>query len=433
MFFGFVTAAVLILVIIWWANNRPPNLRIPSHSLPAKNGYDNFVAAGKLAANIAHKSPASLGRENVEANSLAHLSMLVSELAPAHDQLRDGLKLECVQPPVRSPSDISRQLMALAGIRELCRELSGEALYYKESSQPGRAMQTLLDGAEMCAVFPRGGGQMGMPIGQMGICLAPMESLLGKLKPTELAHVAARLDHILKVMPSFGDIMREEADTETAIFISAAKEGAFSDYAAVLQTQRLTDNFGKVSRSALSDRIRAAGFMLANKSGFARMLHEYMNSLADEADHPYTGPSRVAHPDDMECDMDLWLYEMSRAAYLVMQARLILIRFEVALLEFRAAHGKFPSTLTELTSRYIVKLPDDPFAGHAGIPPIYRVNSSGSDYVMYSRGPNLIDNGGQPATATNALDANGNPTMPDSTGDIVAGKLFPPSPIKLSR
>src|SRR5207249_1345762 len=142
---------------------------IPSHAVPAANAYDRFVHAGAFALKIAHKSPYTLGSKAKFARSMTHLRALVRELAPAHAELRAGLRLECVHPPIRSIFDPTWQDQGL--IRELCRELAGEALFFDKSGQPGRAIETLLDAAEMCAALPKGDGFMGVMTGGLGVCL----------------------------------------------------------------------------------------------------------------------------------------------------------------------------------------------------------------------------------------------------------------------
>ena len=428
---GSLVIAGFMIALIWWVNNRPPQLEIPSHTLPAQNGYDSFVRAGQLAGNLIHKSPASLAPKQAEQARLpAHLRALVKELAPAHDQLRAGLKLECMQPSIRTINDVSAQSKNMGSIRTLCRELSGEALYYQQANQPRRAIDTLLDGAEMCAKMSHGAGTMGVPYGPMNICLAQLEPLLSKLVPADLSHVGSRLDRILNARVSFSQVMHEEARIEASEFISSLSDPRSRDYSAILNSQDFADSIRETKRSTVSRHLKAAQFMLANKTSISRSLYEYINKLAEESALQYTGSSKIDVPDLMDAEMNRWLYDQYRPNYLGAEARLVLLRLEVALLQYKVAHGKFPATLTELAPKHIGKLPDDPFAGREGVPPIYRVNSYGDDYVMYSLGPDVADNGGQPVDDIVTVTWAGSPMpgdsyFPNQRGDIVAGKLFP--------
>ncbi len=67
-------------------------------------------------------------------------------------------------------------------------------------------------------------------------------------------------------------------------------------------------------------------------------------------------------------------------------------RTAVALEQFRAAHGRYPGTLSELTPTYLDTVPADPFDGQA-----LRYRQHGNGYVLYSIGPDHEwENGGNP-------------------------------------
>jgi adenylosuccinate synthase len=72
-------------------------------------------------------------------------------------------------------------------------------------------------------------------------------------------------------------------------------------------------------------------------------------------------------------------------------------------------HGTYPERLPELAPRYLASAPVDPFG--LGKPLRYKRLDNGR-FLLYSRGPDLRDNGGTPGKWSGA------PTR----GDIVAGK-----------
>jgi hypothetical protein len=82
----------------------------------------------------------------------------------------------------------------------------------------------------------------------------------------------------------------------------------------------------------------------------------------------------------------------------------------VALEQFRAASGKYPATLNELTPNYLDAAPADPFDGQ---PLRYRLQGAG--YLLYSIGQDLKDDGGKRMHGTEFL------------GDIVFSVTTPPS------
>ena len=97
-----------------------------------------------------------------------------------------------------------------------------------------------------------------------------------------------------------------------------------------------------------------------------------------------------------------------------------LLMTSLALRAYSLDHqGTYPASLTELTPKYMTKLPIDPF-GNGTAPLVYR--NTGTSYLLYSIGPDGKDNGGAPFIHTNK---DGTLTqrycVPDDTGDIVAG------------
>ena len=67
----------------------------------------------------------------------------------------------------------------------------------------------------------------------------------------------------------------------------------------------------------------------------------------------------------------------------------------VALSAFRHDHGTYPAALDELLPDYMDELPRDPFRDS---PLGYIRHNGGDDYVLYSAGPNQVDDGGAEPT-----------------------------------
>jgi type II secretory pathway pseudopilin PulG len=97
-----------------------------------------------------------------------------------------------------------------------------------------------------------------------------------------------------------------------------------------------------------------------------------------------------------------------------------LFETQLALRAYLLDHGRYPATLDELIPGYLPSLPIDPFTD--GAPLKYRTTSSG--YLLYSVGPDTIDNGGTPIFDGTMSDGTPNYsalTTADEKGDIVAG------------
>ena len=95
----------------------------------------------------------------------------------------------------------------------------------------------------------------------------------------------------------------------------------------------------------------------------------------------------------------------------------------LALRAYKLDHsGTYPQTLGDLAPRYLSAVPLDPFATSA--PLQYRAISGSKAYLLYSVGPDGIDNGGTPMVyKTYPSAASGRRVLGDGdTGDIIAGK-----------
>ena len=58
---------------------------------------------------------------------------------------------------------------------------------------------------------------------------------------------------------------------------------------------------------------------------------------------------------------------------------------------YRGDQGVYPSSLAQLTPRYIASVPADPFTGN-----IFLYDSHDSGYLLYSTGRDMTDDGGTP-------------------------------------
>ena len=76
-----------------------------------------------------------------------------------------------------------------------------------------------------------------------------------------------------------------------------------------------------------------------------------------------------------------------------------LLASELALRGYQLEQGHPPARLDELVTNYLSKVPQDPFTGQ---PLIYR--PQGTNWLLYSVGPDGVDNGGRPAALSSKGD-----------------------------
>ena len=93
----------------------------------------------------------------------------------------------------------------------------------------------------------------------------------------------------------------------------------------------------------------------------------------------------------------------------------------LALRAYKLEHNVYPTKLQELVPNYLKQVPADPFGGEA-----LRYKRAGNSYVLWSIGPDGIDDGGTPIQSSQGPIAGQAPRLPqiglDSKGDYVAGK-----------
>lgn len=92
---------------------------------------------------------------------------------------------------------------------------------------------------------------------------------------------------------------------------------------------------------------------------------------------------------------ELWLSRGVRRRteqrHLLGVARLRLLIIELALRAYRCDQGQSPTSLISLVPKYLHSLPKDPFSGRT-----IAYRASGTNWVLYSVGPDGVDDGGKP-------------------------------------
>src|SRR5206468_1259851 len=105
-------------------------------------------------------------------------------------------------------------------------------------------------------------------------------------------------------------------------------------------------------------------------------------------------PSKVPVPDNVFTNMMGDVANQGRSKWVAAETRLLLLRIEVALYQFKADTGRFSTTLDQLIPAYIKTIPPDPFGGSSGGPLHYSVRQMSPGFLLYSVGADMTDNGG---------------------------------------
>lgn len=385
---------IAVLLIILFANNRPASVMIPTPKTPSPNGYDDFIAATKHIGSI--RSPLSDTSRPIDAWTVPQYEAFVRDNAQAMALVRAGLQKDCLTPPTRDLAGYD--YASFARLRELARIMAGESLYYLKIGQYGKAADSCLDVMELGVAFPHGGPLMHALIGgaveTIGAHYLP--EALAKLNPEELAQAAARLEKIQARRVSYSDIVTEEGYSSVATMANITR----------MTTSMATPTFSQLllaftpppSTSATApppniwSNIRYA---FSNKNAGYKQALAYYAAVAEDQKGYYTGKVNVRRPSNPMCSIiiDSSMITKSRSFYCRAQAITTMLQAETALRRYKADNGSYPASLKALTPKYLKKTPVDPFG--QGNPLCYKPLNNNQDFLLYSRGEDLKDDGGK--------------------------------------
>jgi len=408
---GVPALALLILFILYTANNRPPNIVIPTPTPPPNNAWNDFLAAARVIRTIPHKAPASMTNPpTTRAGLLAETALCTKEAAPGLAIMRSGFGKPCLAPPQRTYADLVIQ--DLAAFREVERTTTGVRLYYQLTNQPLKAADAALDGEEMAVMMPRGGTLITSLVGIAceAISLSRFEPLLPNLSKAELARVADRLDVIAAKRVPWSDIILEEGRASTAMLQATLRDPKNQGFKANFETVQALMGGSNGKPPSFQEALDAMRFMFADKNAMLREHLHYFEQLAQEGKGPYVRTSKVKLPNNLFTQIVGPISSQGRAKWQASDTILTLLRIEVALYRFKADHGFFPATLDLLSPVYLKSIPLDPFGSGKSLH--YARTKAAPGFLLYSVGSDRTDNGGRAGR------------YPDDQGfDIVAGWL----------
>ncbi len=423
MLLGLIAAVVLLApVAVFLVNNRPPDIRVHVPKMPKDNGFDYFVRAGEMVSRAGHLGPLSLSTKTPQQWTIPEYHAFLAANSPALAELRVGLGKPYRYPPVLDWTASSASFEHFARFRECARTLVGEGLYYDVSNQPGRAADSMLDCVEFGVTIPRGGTLIAGLVGVTVECIGDryLEPVILKLPTAELARIAKRLERIQAKRVPYADVIRGEGlasvvnDVRLFSDPSTLKDLAnpvkwLADDFAMTSSGGPSSGGGRAKAGRVWENVR---FAFANKAAIIRENERYLKAVAMEQRGPYTGNSRVKVPNNPLAQSCMPVFVRARAASCRSEAITTLLQTEVALRRYKLDHGRYPDRLKQLAPAYLRAVPIDPFG--RGKPLRYKPLKGGSEYLLYSLGQDMRDDGG----AAVSLSSGG------GSGDYVAGELW---------
>lgn len=188
-----------LFFFIW--DTRP--LPVKQKPLPVPNGYDQFLAAGKML------EPTTTDYEKIDE---AELSALVTTNAQALAKLRAGLSNECRVPVNYNGTWPSTHIQDLIAFRTLAQNLAAAGRLAELQNSPGEAIRDYLDEIRFGNEAGRGGLLVDV---MMGVAIeghgqTALEKLTSVTDAAQCRQTAAELEQLDAQHQSWADVMETE-------------------------------------------------------------------------------------------------------------------------------------------------------------------------------------------------------------------------------
>ena len=411
------SAGILILagIVKWHAELMPENVTIPNPPSPVPNARDYYnraeaaVRDGKL---VTQESAAFDGNSHTLGATVAAFTSpldrhLVAENLPALALARQGLRYDYQSPRQRSfdyllkAFDNDQMIALLLGLQSRQKAASGDW---------AGAMNSDLDGIEYGESLRRQAPVLEVEDsfnrGQAGRNLA--WQAVGYLTSRQAKAASKRLFGILSHPVPFSDTLTEEK---------------WSTQGGLLQLFQNTD-----WRSATSgDDATPTPFLVSTNRHLQSPRNVY-DEYTREADvairrSQLSWPTRRTLPlqkSPPNALVTAWEATSVQCHQNGSDALSRMLLIELALRTYRLDRGAYPATLGQLVPAYLPSVPIDPFSN--GQP--FRYQLVRRRYLLYSVGPDTVDNGGEPILLPKKDGGGGvsyyHPIL-SSTGDLLAG------------
>jgi hypothetical protein len=403
---GLALLVIGITVRIIVANIEPTVTFPPPASLPSPNGFDFFLEATRQITREDQIKNLSSG-----AATGAEAASLLAANSNALKTLRKGLPMPYREPVLARGVDVT--FPHYAKFRELARLLALEGYQRKAAGDFSGATKSYLDAVTMGNQIPRGGGIIARLVGIacQAIGRRPIWRMVGQLDAPTAKAAARRIETLRKETWPCAETLTEEKYFAQAISLELFRDPA---KVAIAGAQD-----GEPDNREGAPLAMQAYFFIYSKRRMMHGLTTFMDRLIADASKPYADRTRSdPTPDDPLTRM---LAPPFVGAHLKQvaseESQIALLNLALALRAYRIEHGAYPSDLGQLVPAYISRVPDDPFA-HSD-PLIYRKEAD--DYVLYSVGPDGVDNAGRAIENAGDTESKRRAVTPGSTGDIVAG------------
>lgn len=263
--------------------------------------------------------------------------------------------------------------------RQTARLFTAEAKLLEQQGKYRQALDAYLDGFTYLHKILNGGNVLHLTHYFLGhtVLFEAIPSLLTKLSASEAEHGARRLEGILRT------------EYPLATLIAQDFRSWLTGWQRTVRGQSMRGFRLDLPQSDLERRT-----LYMPKAPLSQAAQQYAQQWIETAGKPYPEQQIVPYPPALQkLGTDLVVRSpediaLHIARYTYVRARLRLLYTALRLEAYRKAKGRYPARLSDMgNSSYFI----DPFSNK---PFVYR--PQGDRYVLYSVGPNTIDDGGAP-------------------------------------
>jgi hypothetical protein len=418
------SAVVLVVGIAWstWINdlNAMPIVHVPTLSMPSPNAFDYFVNAGNSAvegwpmsgtrppgANPRGPLTQVVDKPNLDDPAIMNAAdTLLKQNQGALATVEKGLAFQYRTSAVRS---FSQPLAYLAPFRKMARIMAFQAEVDAKRGDYHSALTSSLLAIRMGNEIPRGGVLIHYLVGSAceSIGRKPIWEYLNSLDAADCRRVITTLAQVDSRRATIADCLIEQKLLGEAGLSEIFHHG---DWKA--QLIGMTQQNGGTP-TAIEAALR---FPMISKRKVMADYIARMDAMIDAARGPYGTKQAETSSNPIS---DTLLIEgndlMFKQAYSQSMTRLLMTA--CALRAYELDHGAHPSTLQQLVSSYLKAVPLDPFTTSSTL----QYKLAGGNYVLYSVGPDMHDDGGRPVLDSHQHGHSRYNVNFQSTGDIVAG------------
>jgi len=423
-----VSAIALGLCVgFWWLSSRSDVGSkivingILTHTVetrvPSPNAFDYYLKSTQMLVDqgmidnasrivdYARRHPSEI----VPPDTLTAMCDVVSKNRNALDEFRKGFPYEYQGPEIKS---VDQMCPYYKGYREIARLLAVSAYIQAHDDKPATAINYLLDNMELGSDVPRGGGALARLVGVacQAIGRAPAWNIIDVLNAKETIAALKRVQKIRENTLPIYQTMEQERNSliyilqqslypKPGIKPSIADMSKMSDFQKRRILSRVSNHYDELIEYTKKPYVT----MVKAPSE----LKPTMNPFTFRADAIASVYSEILEPDANKLVLKYTIGESFNA----------LFEATLALHAYKLQYGKYPDNLNQL-AKYCKTPVKDPFVGNDSL----RYKKTVNSYLLYSVGPDGVDNGGQPIMNTNQ-NQKSLKIEATSKGDIVAGVM----------